>query len=84
MGLILKSTMPPWGGNSPSVARSLSAPERDDLAALALSLPASWVVVVEPPYGQLAITPSKERRRYHRAWVASGERRRIFHDNGIA
>lgn len=70
------------GEHSPSVARALSDLERECLAALALSLPASWVVVIEPPYGQVAITPVKERHRHHRCWVASGSQRRIFKDDG--
>lgn len=52
------------------------------LAALALALPASWVVCVEPPHGQIAITPVAERHRFHRCWVADGHQRRIFRDDG--
>lgn len=56
------------------------------LAATALSLPASWVVCVEPPHGQLSITPVSERHRFHRCWVADGAQRRIYRDDarGIA
>lgn len=68
---------------SPSVARALSELEAECLAAIALAIPASWVVTVEPPYGQLAISPVEERNRFHRCWVASGGQRRIYRDNGL-
>jgi hypothetical protein len=71
------------GRDSPSVARALSDLEKECLAAIALSLPASWVVTVEPPYGQLAITPVSERHRFHRCWVASGSQRRIYRDDAL-
>jgi hypothetical protein len=71
------------GGNSPSVARALSELEAECLAAIALALPASWVVSVEPPHGQLAITPVAERHRFHRCWVASGHERRIYRDDAL-
>jgi len=51
-----------------------------DLADTALRLPTSWVVTIEPPFGQLAITPVRQRPRFHRCWVASGAERRIYHD----
>jgi hypothetical protein len=70
------------GKRCPSVARSLSDSERIDLAASASALPDDWVVVIEPPYGQLAITPRKGSMRFHRSWVAHGASSRIFHDNG--
>lgn len=70
-------------GDFPSVARTLGSEEVKSLAALALALPHGWVVVVEPPYGQLAITPRVGRRRFHRAWVASGDGRRIYRDCGL-
>ena len=69
---------------SPSVARALSDLEQECLAAIALALPASWVVQVEPPYGQVSITPVAERNRFHRCWVASGSQRRIFRDDSLA
>lgn len=71
------------GDISPSVARALSDLERECLAAIALALPASWVVTVEPPHGQLAITPVAERHRFHRCWVASGHERRIYRDDSL-
>jgi hypothetical protein len=40
-------------------------------------------VTVEPPYGQVAITPVTERHRFHRCWVASGSQRRIFRDDAL-
>jgi hypothetical protein len=61
-------------------AAPLSVAERDDLIAVAVSLPDSWVAALEPPYGQLAITPVDERRRYHRCWVASAAARRLARD----
>lgn len=72
------------GETVPSVARLLSDLEAESLAAIALSLPASWVVTVEPPYGQLSMTPVAERHRFHRCWVASGSQRRIYRDDGLA
>jgi hypothetical protein len=39
-------------------------------------------VTVEPPFGQIAITPVLERHRFHRCWVASGSQRRIYRDDG--
>lgn len=71
------------GEASASVASALSDLERECLAAIALALPASWVVSVEPPHGQVAITPVLERHRFHRCWVASGSQRRIFRDDGL-
>lgn len=71
------------GDASPSVARALSDLEKESLAAIALALPASWVVAVEPPYGQVTITPVAERHRFHRCWVASGSQRRIFRDDAL-
>lgn len=72
------------GRGSPSVARSLSISEQRDLVALAKSIPSTWAVVVEPPYGQLAITPLAERKRFHRCWVASVAAGRIYHDDGLS
>lgn len=71
------------GEPSPSVARALSDLEAECLAAIALALPASWVVVVEPPHGQVSITPVLERHRFHRSWVASGSQRRIYRDDAL-
>jgi len=71
------------GEASPSVARALSDLEAECLAAIALALPASWVVTVEPPHGQLAITPVSERHRFHRCWVGSGAQRRIYRDDAL-
>lgn len=68
---------------SASVASALSDLEKECLAAIALALPASWVVVVEPPYGQLSITPVLERNRFHRCWVASGSQRRIYREDAL-
>jgi hypothetical protein len=59
----------------------LSDLEAECLAAIALALPASWVVVIEPPFGQVAIMPVAERHRFHRCWVASGAQRRIYRDD---
>lgn len=67
---------------SASVASALSDLEKECLAAIALAIPASWVVTIEPPFGQVAITPVAERNRFHRCWVASGSQRRIFRDDG--
>lgn len=69
---------------SPSVARALSDLEAECLAAIALALPAAWVVVVEPPHGQIAITPVSGRHRFHRSWVADGTQRRIYRDDSLA
>lgn len=79
--LTLKSIRARRGDTSPSVARALSDLEAECLAAIALALPASWVVTIEPPNGQVAITPVAERHRFHRCWVGSGAQRRIFKDD---
>jgi hypothetical protein len=67
---------------SASVASALSDLEREALAAIALAIPASWVVTLEPPFGQVSISPVSERHRFHRCWVASGSQRRIYRDDG--
>lgn len=72
-----------WGEHSPSVARALSRSDVADLAAIANGLPESWVVTIEPPHGQLAIVPIAQRRRYHRAYVASRKLGRIYRDSGL-
>lgn len=79
----IQPTVASRGEPSPSVARALSDLEAECLAAIALALPASWVVTVEPPYGQLSITPVAERHRFHRCWVASGSQRRIYRDEAL-
>lgn len=79
----LKSIMPPWGERSPSVARSLSDLEADDVKAIALALPTSWQVAIEPPHGQLAISPRNGAKRFHRCWVASASLGRIVHDDAL-
>ena len=79
----IQPNVAPREGDSPSVARALSDLEREALAAIALAIPASWVVCVEPPYGQVSITPVQERHRFHRCWVASGSQRRIFREDGL-
>lgn len=79
----IKPNVAHLGEASPSVARALSDLEKECLAAIALALPASWVVSVEPPHGQVAITPVAERNRFHRCWVASGHQRRIWRDDGL-
>lgn len=56
--------------------------EADQLIATARTLPTSWCLVVEPPHGQIAITPSAERKIFHRCYVASVALGRIFHDDG--
>lgn len=48
----------------------------------ALALPPGWVVAVEPPWGQLALSPPGGRRRYHRCFIADGQRRLITRDVG--
>jgi hypothetical protein len=60
----------------------LLASEAEQLIATARTLPTSWCLVVEPPFGQLAITPSAERRIYHRCHVAAVAVGRIFRDDG--
>lgn len=71
------------GEASPSVARALSELEAECMAAIALALPASWVVQIEPPHGQLSIVPVLERHRFHRCWVASGDQRRIYREDAL-
>lgn len=47
------------GKHSASAASTFSAFERSELVATALGLPSTWVVTVEPPYGQIRIEPVK-------------------------
>jgi hypothetical protein len=54
--------------------------EREQLKSVACALPDSWVVSMEPPHGQLAISPIAERRRYHRCWVGSVALGRLYRD----
>lgn len=84
------------GERSPSEARSispsvreavrsaasepLSEAEREQLRDIALALPAAWVVSLEPPFGQVAISPTRERPRYHRCWVGSVALGRLYRD----
>lgn len=72
-----------WGGQSPSVARSLSPSEGAQIIAIARALPNDWCVTIEPPYGQLSIGPLLGRRRYHRALVASPAFGRITRDSSV-
>jgi hypothetical protein len=78
--LTIKPIVATWAGHRPSAARALSSFEAEQLAATARALPEDWVVVVEPPHGQLAITPNAGRHGFHRCWVASGALRRISRD----
>lgn len=71
------------GEISASAASSLSSSEAYDLKVLALALPESWAVQIEPPYGQLALVPLSSRRRYHRCWVASRRIGRIVRDSAL-
>ena len=54
----------------PSAARRLSAFEAQQLGATASNLPSDWLLTVEAPYGQLAISPRDEARLHVRCWVA--------------
>ena len=65
-----------------SAASALLPFEAEQLAATATGLPSSWVLAVEPPYGQLAPTPRLGRRRNHRCVVVDGARRIICRDAG--
>jgi hypothetical protein len=47
------------GRESPSAARTFSPGAIAQIAAVARALPASWCVAIEPPYGQLVITPRR-------------------------
>ena len=72
------------GRGSPSVARALSVFEVEQLRATVGSLPPDWCLQIEPPYGQLSMGPLAGRRRYHRAWIASGAYNRIAHEDARA
>lgn len=63
--------------HSPSVARALEPGEIEDLRALGPTIPLSHRVVIEPPYGQLALTPRAEGVRYYRVWVVDPVTMRI-------
>lgn len=80
----LKSTMPPRGRLSPSVARALSDLETADVIAIARALPLDWQVAIEPPFGQVSISPRQGARRFHRCIVASRSIGRITRDNALA
>ena len=80
----IKTEMPSLGESSLSAAKALSSSEVEQLKATAMTLPLSWVVCIEPPYGQLAISPGTERKIRHRCWVASTAQGRIFRDNGLS
>jgi hypothetical protein len=69
--------------DSPSVARSLSTSEAADLAAIAKALPLEWCVLIEPPFGQLAIMPIREAGHYHRCHVASASWGAIRRASGL-
>lgn len=71
------------GGQSPSAARALGTQEAEDLIAIAKALPPTWAVIIEPPHGQLAITPLRSRHRFHRCWVASLSLGRVTRDVGL-
>jgi hypothetical protein len=71
------------GEHSPSAARALLPYEVEQITAMAVGLPDSWVVCIEPPFGQMSISPGTERKIRHRCWVASPASRRIFRDNGL-
>jgi hypothetical protein len=57
----------------PSAARLLNEVETLDLAAIARSLPAGWVVAIEPPHGQLTIRPRSYLEVAVRCHVADAE-----------
>jgi hypothetical protein len=71
------------GRISPSAARALSPIETTDLKALALALPESWGVFLEPPHGQVAIAPLSGRHHFHRCWMAARRFGKITRDNGL-
>lgn len=60
-------------GAVPSAARVLSDREARDLIAMARALPASWVVVLTPPHGQVVMLPRRFVHADHRCYVADGE-----------
>ena len=80
-GFKIKTNVATWGEQSPSVARPLSASEAAELAATALALPESWVLTIEPSWGQLSIHPRAEARYRGMVWVADPVTRRISHRN---
>lgn len=69
--------MAPAEITAPSAARHLSRSEQADLVALGRSLPAGWVVTIEAPYGQLALTPAGAERRHVRCFIVDADRRVI-------
>jgi hypothetical protein len=78
----LKGTTDAEGRISPIASAALARREQEDLRDLALALPPGWVVQLEPPHGQLAIRPASYRPRFHRCWVASRDRMKLFRDDG--
>lgn len=71
------------GESSPSVARSLSALEVDSLRAIALALPAGWIVQVTGPHGQLSMLPRRYAHAFHRAHAADRELGCVYAMNGL-
>lgn len=82
--LKIKTEMPPRGENCPSAARALSVTEAAEIIATARTIPLSWVLTVEPPYGQLSLSPIAERPVRHRCFIASPSWGSIRRDNGLA
>lgn len=82
--LKIKTEMPPRGENCPSVARALTGSEADQIIATARAIPLSWVLTIEPPYGQLSLSPIAERPVRHRCFIASPSWGSIRRDNGLA
>lgn len=59
----------------PSAARLLLPEEAAELGATAVNLPDGWTVTIEPPHGQLALTPPGLRYRAVGCYIVDRERR---------
>lgn len=62
----------------PSAARPLSALEAAQLASVARELPDGWILQIEAPYGQVAITPRDEAPYHVRCWVSDPALQRTY------
>lgn len=61
-----------------SAARLLSVEDVTQLGAIAEVLPATWVVAVEAPHGQVAILPRSSVRAQVATWVVDGAARKAY------
>lgn len=71
----IKPAVTDQGKASPSAARTFSSEEVNDLLELALALPPGWHVAVEPPFGQVRLSPNRGAPYFHDALVVGSDGR---------